>query len=286
MAPVVWGLDLKEMQWYKFKSSYMFKNRDYHLRRTKFIVYQLALIFCVVSESLGTAALSDYIDEQKFVHRLNPNAYVYNNDYVGAASYNIFAGVFVATIFGAAFFFDLFWPERHESKSVRTAWKVCGILAVIFHLAAALELTVITAMHQGHVTGVSEQEGANLVGQFHKDDGTPLNYKKNPRALAAVVFVWLGFASIVPSCMLLFLSIDNTETGPGPKTAHAQDREAAHIAANSSSAEREAQSFETEKERSSQEPEPTHQQSREQATAQGETPYATPAAEIPANTAR
>lgn len=58
MAPVIWGLDLKEMQWYKFKSSYMFKNRDYHLRRTKFIVYQLALIFCVVSESLGTAALS------------------------------------------------------------------------------------------------------------------------------------------------------------------------------------------------------------------------------------
>lgn len=36
----------------------MFKNRDYHLRRTKFVVYQLAMILCVVSESLGTAALS------------------------------------------------------------------------------------------------------------------------------------------------------------------------------------------------------------------------------------
>lgn len=222
MAPVIWGLDLKEMQWGKFKSDYMFKNRDYHLRRTKFIVYQCALIFCVVSESLGTAALSgkhcsaaimravmiprswltnahpDYIDEQKHVHSLNPNAYVYNNDYVGAASYNIFAGVFVATIFGAAFFFDLFWPERYESKSVRIAWKVCGVLAVIFHLAAALELTIITATHQGYVTGVSAQEGARLVGTFHKDDGTPLNYKKNPRALAAIVFVWLGWISIVP----------------------------------------------------------------------------------------
>lgn len=58
MAPVIWGLDLKEMQWGKFKSSYMFGNRDFHLRRTKFVVYQLALIFCVVSESLGTAVLS------------------------------------------------------------------------------------------------------------------------------------------------------------------------------------------------------------------------------------
>jgi hypothetical protein len=54
---VIWGLDLKEMQWGKFKGSYMF-NQVYHLRRTKMIVYQIAMILCVVSESVGTAALS------------------------------------------------------------------------------------------------------------------------------------------------------------------------------------------------------------------------------------
>jgi hypothetical protein len=54
---VIWGLDLKEIQWNKFSNSYMWNN-EYHLRRTKFIIYQLAMIFCVVSESLGTAALS------------------------------------------------------------------------------------------------------------------------------------------------------------------------------------------------------------------------------------
>lgn len=54
---VIWGLDLKEIQFWKFKGSYMF-NQEYHLRRTKMIVYQMAMIFCVVSESLGTAALS------------------------------------------------------------------------------------------------------------------------------------------------------------------------------------------------------------------------------------
>jgi hypothetical protein len=54
---VIWGLDLREMQWGKFKGSYMF-NQDYHLRRTKMIVYQIAMILCVCSESVGTAALS------------------------------------------------------------------------------------------------------------------------------------------------------------------------------------------------------------------------------------
>jgi hypothetical protein len=54
---VIWGLDLREMQWGKFKGSYMF-NQDYHLRRMKMIVYQIAMILCVISESVGTAALS------------------------------------------------------------------------------------------------------------------------------------------------------------------------------------------------------------------------------------
>lgn len=54
---VVWGLDLHEIHWRKFKGSYMF-TREYHLRRTKMIVYQLAMILCVCSESVGTAALS------------------------------------------------------------------------------------------------------------------------------------------------------------------------------------------------------------------------------------
>ena len=57
MAPVIWGLDLSEMKWSKFKGSYMW-NDEWHLRRTKFIIYQLAMILTVVSESLGTDVLS------------------------------------------------------------------------------------------------------------------------------------------------------------------------------------------------------------------------------------
>jgi hypothetical protein len=57
---VIWGLDLGEMRWAKFKGSYMF-NRAYHLRRTKMIVYQIAMILSVASESVGTAALSGWV---------------------------------------------------------------------------------------------------------------------------------------------------------------------------------------------------------------------------------
>lgn len=57
MAPVIWGLNLADIQWYKFGHSYMFAG-TYHMQTTRMIVYQIAMIFMVVSESVGTAALS------------------------------------------------------------------------------------------------------------------------------------------------------------------------------------------------------------------------------------
>lgn len=141
----------------------------------------------------------DYIDGQAKVQKLTDRRQkVYNNDYVGAASYNIFAGVFVAFIFGAAFFFDLIWPERKESRGVRVAWKVCGVLAVIFHLASALTLTIITAMHRSYMTPAGPAQEARLWDQYKKHGEAPLIYRHNPRAIAAVVFAWLGTASVIP----------------------------------------------------------------------------------------
>ncbi|KXL42119.1 hypothetical protein M433DRAFT_72222 [Acidomyces richmondensis BFW] len=197
MAPIVFGLDLGQMQWSAFKSSNMFGNRDYHLRRTKFIVYQCALIFCVVSESLGTNVLSDYIDQQQFIQSRAPGSYEYNNNYVGAASYNIFAGIYVAFIFGAAFFLDLFWPGRYESKSVRIAWKTTGFLAVLIHLASAITLTCITFIGSAYITGIGQSRARHLLSEFKKDGGVPLRYSHNGRAIAAVVFVWLGWLSVL-----------------------------------------------------------------------------------------
>lgn len=138
-------------------------NQVYHLRKTKMIVYQVAMILCVISESVGTAALSgaasnsfclylvtqltmfhaDYVDQQDGIStRSGGLALVHNNDFIGVASYNIFIGIAVATIFGSGFFFDLFWPERHESQSVKLAWKICSVVISIMALADAVAMTV------------------------------------------------------------------------------------------------------------------------------------------------
>lgn len=82
------------------------------------------------------------MDQQAFVQNLNNVAAVYNDDFIGIASYNIFVGIAVATIFGAAFFFDLFWPERHESRSVRLAWKISAVAITVMCIADAIALTV------------------------------------------------------------------------------------------------------------------------------------------------
>ncbi|KAF2205628.1 hypothetical protein GQ43DRAFT_467998 [Delitschia confertaspora ATCC 74209] len=230
---IIWGLDLKEMQWGKFKNSYMW-NTEYHRRRTKFIVYQLAMIFCVVSESLGTAALSDYVDQQKYLEHHHRGATVHNNLFIGAASYNIFVGIYVATIFGSAFFFDLFWPERHESRVVIRAWRICSVLACLFALASALALTVIVARYGAYVTGVDAGTAERLLREY---GGSPMRYGDNGRAIASVVFIWPGFLSTVASTFLLWHSLSHIAAN-GPKSKHAKTRDevtTAPVASNGTS---------------------------------------------------
>jgi len=216
MAPVIWGLNLKEITWSKFGNQNMWSNR-YHLRRTKFIIYQLAMIFCVVSESLGTAAMTDYLDQSEYIHQLDNNALEYNNDYVGIASYNIFAGVFVAFVFGSAFFFDLIWPERHESPGVRLAWRTCSILAILFEGGAAFALTIITARGAASVSGVGTARAIDLLRQAKY---SPLVYRENHRAIAAIVFIWPGWLFVTASTVLLWLSMGNEDRHGTTLAAH------------------------------------------------------------------
>jgi len=196
-------------------------NREYHLRRTKMVVYQIAMILCVCSESIGTAALSDYAGQQKYVAGIN-NATIYNDDFVGIASYNIFVGIAVATIFGAAFFFDLFWPERHESRAVKISWKISAIVVTLMALADAIALTVIVATRSAYVRGVSAAEEAAVLQAHHYTP--PLEYRKNGRAVASVVLLWPGLIATIASTIILFKSYKHNEQY-GPKTAHSRKEE-------------------------------------------------------------
>lgn len=198
---VIWGLDLHDMQWSKFKSSYMFKNRDFHLRRTKFVAYQCAMILCVVSESLGTAVLSDYVDQQSYLQRRFPDLNLFNDDYVGIASYNIFIGVMIATVFGAAFFFDLFFPLRYEPAWVQWTWQGCAVFLCVAGLADALAYTVIVSLRGVVVTGnqdLDRIQDTQLLRELAEESSkTPIFYKNSGRAVASVVLLWLGWVATV-----------------------------------------------------------------------------------------
>lgn len=183
-------------------------NQVYHLRKTKMIVYQLAMILCVVSESIGTAALSgisssspnfyiqtntsrkDYVDQQDGIQSRSPiPVNVHNNSYIGVASYNIFIGISVATIFGSGFFFDLFWPERQESAGVKMAWKISSVLVSFAALADCIATTVIVATKRVTISGVSYEDGERLFRENGKPN--PI-YRRNAYCVASCVVVWPG----------------------------------------------------------------------------------------------
>ncbi|KAL2826633.1 hypothetical protein BDW59DRAFT_171732 [Aspergillus cavernicola] len=211
---IIWGLDLHEIHYKKFKSSYMF-NRIYHLRRTKMIVYQLAMILCVCSESVGTAAFSDYLDQQSVIQGQHPGVKLHNNSFIGAASYNIFVGIAVAFIFGAAFFFDLFWPERHECIHVRVSWKISAVVVTIMMLSSALAMTCVAALNDVTVTG-TDPETAEML-RMEATPNPSYNYRHNPKVVASVILAWPGWVFCVVSTIILFKSQQHDDQF-GPKS--------------------------------------------------------------------
>lgn len=170
----------------------------------------------------GTDVLSKYLSERKYVQKysdsLGASVTVKSHDIVGSFSYNIFVGVFVATIFGAAFFFDLFWPERNESRSVRIAWKACAVLSCIFTLSSAILLTVILSTKRAVLVG-------NYTGIVFKLD-PPLQYKENGESIASVVLIWLGWIATCAATGLMFSSINHNERYGSAKSGHLRDADA------------------------------------------------------------
>lgn len=177
------------------------------------VVYQLAMILCVVSESVGTAALSDYVNQKNGISsRTYGQARVHNSDFVGIASFNIFVGIAVATIFGSGFFFDLFWPERSESRTVRHAWKIFSIAISILALIDVLAMTVIVATHRTTMTGVTTETSRILFAQYGPP---PPIYHENAKCVAAMIILWPGVIATFISTYVMHKSHKHdAEFGP------------------------------------------------------------------------
>ena len=129
----------------------------------------------------------DYVKQQSRIERLHSSATVHNDDFVGIASFNIFVGIAVATIFGAAFFFDLFWPNRWEPLNIRWAWRISAVVVTIFCLADAIAFTVILATGKARISANSV-DAAEIARQQLTP---PIVYRHNSRGIASVVFLWL-----------------------------------------------------------------------------------------------
>jgi len=129
------------------------------------------------------------------------------------ASYNIFVGIYVATIFGSAFFFDLFWPERQESKGVKLAWRICSILACVFTFSVALGFTILVATKSAYVSGADAATASRYLAEY---GGSPMRYRDNGRAIASVVFIWPGMIATIAryAFQSLVAHYPNTPTAP------------------------------------------------------------------------
>lgn len=135
----------------------------------------------------------DYVKQQSQIERLHSSARVHNDDFVGIASFNIFVSIAVATIFGAGFFFDLFFPNRWEPMDIRWAWRISAVVVSIMCLADAIAFTVILATGKASITATAADVAAIATMKF-----TPtIVYRHNGRGLATVVLLWLGLVATI-----------------------------------------------------------------------------------------
>lgn len=133
------------------------------------------------------------MDQQSEIEDLHSSAHVHNDDFVGIAAFNIFVGIAVATIFGAGFFFDLFFPERWEPVNIRWAWRISAVVVSAMCLADAIAFTVITATGNAWISANS-QDAADIA---RENLDPPTLYRNNGKAIASVVLLWLGLVATI-----------------------------------------------------------------------------------------
>lgn len=184
MPPKIWGFNLGEISWGAFSSRRMFSDR-WHLRSERFgscllplhfphhsqcrvVVYQLAMLICLAAECTATYSLSKYEKLQTNVQNASPGALLHNNDIISAQIVTIVFCVLVATIFGADFFFLLFFPRREYPAWYNASRKACAIVIACGLAAATIMSTVIVARNSAFITGVSQSEAESLTQTFSR----------------------------------------------------------------------------------------------------------------------
>jgi hypothetical protein len=217
MGQLVKNMHRHDIQWWKLKSDYMYNN-TYYLRKKKFIVYQLATNITGAANSIGFAVLkrmaSDKLPFYKFMgtdlakyflfffffsaynqvrsRTLSdfPSARINSTDLVASLGFNVAPNILIGLFFGAAIFYDLFWPERVECRRIQWTWKLSAMALCVMELAALLWLTITVATHGIQIDGVTDDETNSIRQSWH---GPALNYSNDGRSVATIIVEWIGF---------------------------------------------------------------------------------------------
>ncbi|KAI0472899.1 hypothetical protein GGR56DRAFT_697684 [Xylariaceae sp. FL0804] len=186
--------------WAKLAPGYMFGN-TYYMRRTKFILYWLAIAFARYNK-MDLGGLVNF-----------PGTHPDAGDAVGVFSYELASATILGLHFGFHFLFDLFAPERAESRATQWYWKLGAVAAVLLQLGSALAITVVTATMGVKLDTTGPAELAAVRQGYHGP--ATLRYRDNAQGIAAVVFGWLGFLFAIPCTIIMWrVYAHNNKHGP------------------------------------------------------------------------
>lgn len=127
------------------------------------------MVICLVAECVATYSLSKYEDLQDHIESASLHlASLHNDDLIAAECLTIVFCVFVATLFGADFFFLLFFPKRRYPRWYNATKKGLAIAITLGVLAAAIMSTVVVAGHKAFIKGVTQEEANALVAHYYR----------------------------------------------------------------------------------------------------------------------
>jgi len=194
----------------------------WHLRKERFIVYQLAMLISLAAECTATYSLSKYEDHQTHIEQAsNHSASVHNNDLIAAEVLTIVFCVFVATLFGADFFFLVFWPSRSYPRWYNATRKGLAVGITMGMLAAALMSTIVVARNSEFITGVDMATATQLTNLYFRP---PLRYASWPTNVAYVVLLWIALICTIASTVLMFIATGHDERyGPQPRESMGEE---------------------------------------------------------------
>jgi len=202
--PVIWGFNLSEMSWGAFRHRQMF-DKQWYLRRERFVSYKLAMLICLAAQCTATYSMFKYEIQRIVIEdESGDTALVHNTNLTAAVYLTIVFCAFVATLFGADFFFLLFWPARIYPRWYNTTRQALAVGITAGVGAAAVMSTIVVLTGHGYITGVSAEQAKEYITSFSTP---PMIYRTWAANVVYVVLLWIGFVFTLLSTILMFMVI-------------------------------------------------------------------------------